>query len=134
MLSKLNLKCVYFRRLPIDLLHIKIITSYYYLVTTIRRHQIFLEGPRTKMKKSSENFWHAYGAQKRGSQIFRLRRAIFVVDVLKTVKPDKKQLNFSQNSQNEKKVPNIFACGNLFFQKVLDQSEGGVPKHTSHPT
>ena len=32
----------------------------------IRRHQIFLGGPRTKMKKSSENFWRASGAQKKG--------------------------------------------------------------------
>ena len=32
----------------------------------IRRHQIFLGGPRTKMKKSSENFWCASGAQKKG--------------------------------------------------------------------
>ena len=40
-------------------------TSYYRVVIVlriIRRHQIFLGGPRTKMKKSS---------QKRGSQIFR---------------------------------------------------------------
>ena len=34
----------------------------------IRRHQIFLGegGPRTKMKKSSENFWHTTGRRTLG--------------------------------------------------------------------
>ena len=38
-----------------------------YSLFIIRRHQIFVGGPRTKMKKSSENFW----------RIFRLRWPFF---------------------------------------------------------
>ena len=55
--------------------------------------QIFSGGIRpkwkfgwTKMKNWLENFSRASGVQKRGSQIFRLRRAFFVVEALKTAK------------------------------------------------
>ena len=34
------------------------------------------------MKKSSENFWRASGAQKRGSQIFRLRTEVIGFEIL----------------------------------------------------
>ena len=53
---------------------------------SIRFRQIFSGGYRTKMKIWSENFLRASGAQKKGSQIFRLRRAFFVVEALKTAK------------------------------------------------
>ena len=48
------------------------------IMTIIRYRQIFSGGGgeyRTKMKTWSENFSRASGAQKRGSQIFCLRRA-----------------------------------------------------------
>ena len=48
-----------------------------YSLFIIRRHQIFVGGPRTKMKKSSENFCAPPARKKRSSQIFRLRRAFF---------------------------------------------------------
>ena len=46
------------------------------------------------MKKSSENFWRTSGAQKKDSQIFRLRRPFIVVEVLKTVKTAKNRYIF----------------------------------------
>ena len=39
--------------------------------------KFFYGGPRTKMKNSSENFWRASGAYKKGFPNFRLRRPIF---------------------------------------------------------
>ena len=48
--------------------------------------KFFQGGYRTKMKIWSENFSRASGAQKRDSQIFRLCRAFFVVEALKTAK------------------------------------------------
>ena len=38
------------------------------------------------MKNWSENFSRASGAQKKDSQIFRLRQAFYVVEALKTAK------------------------------------------------
>ena len=62
---------------------------------TIRYRQIFSGGYRTKMKIWSENFLRAYSAQKRGSQIFHLRRAFFVVEALKAAKKPLKTVTFS---------------------------------------
>ena len=57
------------------------------------------------MKNWAENFSHASGAQKRGSQIFRLWRAFFVVEALKTAK---KPLNFPKNVNFLKKGTSKF--------------------------
>ena len=54
-------------------------------VWSIRYRQKILGGPRTKMKIWSEKFFRA-SRKKRSFQIFRLRRAFFVVEPLKTAK------------------------------------------------
>ena len=48
--------------------------------------KFFQGGSRTKMEIGSENFSRASGAQKKGSQIFCLRRPFIVVEALKTAK------------------------------------------------
>ena len=55
------------------------IFAWFSRVLTIRRHQIFLGGPR-------KIFGAPPARKKRGSQIFRLRRAFFVVEALKIAK------------------------------------------------
>ena len=88
----------------------------------------FFRGVLGRKWKSPRKIFGAPPARKkRGSQIFRLRRAFFVVEALKTVKKPLIFRNLFQKSSNfwKKGPQKFFACGGLFFKKVLGQ------KHTS---
>ena len=93
--------------------------SYIYGKTGIRRHQNFLGGPRTKMKKSSENFWRASGAQKKGFPNFSPAAAFF--RYRGTEKP-LKIVKFSKNVNFLKKGPQNFFSKNW---SVDIMKEGG---------
>ena len=87
----------------------------------------FFRGVLGRKWKSPRKIFGAPPARKkRGSQIFRLRRAFFVVEALKTAKkPFKTAKNrsiFLKTSIFWKKGPqNFFACGGLFFGKWVGQ-------------
>ena len=63
-----------------------------------------------------------FARKKRGSQVFRLRRPIFVMEALKTAK---KPLNFPKNVNFLKKgTSKFFACAGLFFETLVGQKRG----------
>ena len=83
----------------------------------------FRGGIGPKWKFGRKIFCAPPARKKRGSQIFRLRRAFFVVEALKTAKkPLKTAKNrkiFLKTSIFWKKWPqNFFACAGLFFRKI----------------
>ena len=76
-----------------------------------------------KWKMGRKIFRAPPARKKRGSQIFRLRRAFFVVEALKTAKkPLKTAKNHKISLKTSifwKKWPqNFFVCGGLFFRKI----------------
>ena len=91
---------------------------------SIRYRQFFFGGVLGRKWKIGQKIFRAPPARtKGGSQIFRLRRAFFVVEALKTAKkPLKTAKNrkiFLKTSIFWKKWPqNFFACGGLFFRKI----------------
>ena len=81
-------------------------------VSSIRYRQIFLGGPRTKMKNWSEDFLRASAAQKMWCQTFFTYGGLFFVVV--TLKPSK-TVKFLK-----KRYPKIFSpAESYFFDKLV---------------